>query len=170
MPNIPPLISSMPDSQALYASYTQLVPDQLDQQGFAAPTQTITGSFPLVVATAKKLAETFLTWAFPPFLPGNRRYFPYVVTSSPSFSYTSTITTGTINFELLFAGAVVQSISSTPNTSSQTITFNSYTDLLGATNDTTANQILIRATATDAQTITTTNITNLWAIALRCGS
>ena len=170
MPNIPPLISSMPDAQALYAPYTQLVPDQLDQQGFSAPTQTITGSFPLVVATAKKLAETFLVWQFPPLLPGNRSYFPYVVTSSPSFSYTSTITTGTINFELLFAGVVVQSISSTPSASSQTITFNAYTNLLGSTNDTTTNPILIRATATDAQTITTTNITNLWAIALRCGS
>jgi hypothetical protein len=162
----------MPEGQSLYAPYVDPSPDALDQQGFASAVVDVEGTDVLVAATAKNLATTFLITRYPTLQQsGGQAYFTYTTTSAPSFSYTSTITTGTISFQFLIGGAVIQSITSTPSASPQTITFNPYINIpVGSSNGTTTTQIIIQATATDAQTITETSITPLWVMGLRCVS
>lgn len=171
MPNIPPLITTMPEGQSLYAPYVDPNPDVLDQQGFAGPAVDVSGTDVLVPAVAKNLATTFLITRYPTLAQAGQAYFTYTTTSAPSFSYTSTITTGTISFQFLVGGVVIQSITSTPSASPQTITFNAYTNIpQTSSNGNTTTPLVIQATATDAQTITETSITPLWVMGLRCVS
>jgi len=172
MPNIPPMITTMPEGQSLYAPYTQVIPPVFyDDQAFAAPAVPVEGADVLVAATTKVLTGNVLLTMYPTYDESGRTYFTYITTSAPSFSYTSTITTGTINFQLVVGGVAVQSITSTPSASPQTITFNAYINIpQTSSNGTTTTTFDIKATATDAQTITSTSITPLWVLGLRCVS
>jgi hypothetical protein len=166
------MITTMPEGQSLYAPYTQVIPPVVyDDQAFAAPAVDVSGTDVLVPAVAKELATAILVTLYPTLVQSGRTYFTYRTTSAPSFSYTSTITTGTINFQFLVGGVVVQSITSTPSASPQTITFNAYTNIpQTSSNGLTTTPFRIQATATDAQSITETSITPLWVLGVRCVS
>ena len=162
MPNIPPLISSMPDAQSLYAPYQDTIPTAQPFQNFVNTPVPCTGSGTLAPATSLILFTSVAPYNF------GAESFYSLIFADAAFSYTATAATGTIAFSLTVGGAVLQTITSTPSLSAQTIKFNQNSVLLPAVTGTGTLVVSVTATSTDANTITTTNSQSLYCAILGC--
>lgn len=162
MPNIPPLITTMPESQSLFAPYTQVIPPTQPFQNFVNTPLPCTGSGPLVPATTALLFTSVAPYNF------GVESFYRLIFADGAFSYTATAAVGTIDFSLLVDGAVLQTITSTPSLSPQTIAFTQASTLLPQVTGTGTLVVSITATSTDANTITTTNGQSLYCAILGC--
>ena len=162
MPNIPPLISSMPDSQALYASYIDAIPEAQPLQNFVNTPVPCTGSGALAPATSVILFTGVAPYNF------GAESFYRLIFADAAFSYTATAATGTIAFSLVVGGATLQTITSTPSLSAQLINFNQNSLLLPAVTGNGTLEVAVTATSTDANTITTTNSQSLYCAILGC--
>ena len=162
MPNIPPLISSMPDSQALYASYTNDTPADPVLMNYACDPVPCTGGGALNAGVANTLFTGTIRYNF-----GTNSWQPLVFADA-GFSYTSTATTGTIAFSLKFGGAVVQTITQTPSASAQLVNFDQFIKMLPAVTGAGTYVVEVSCTPSLAQTITATNGTSLYGAVLGC--
>jgi len=162
MPNIPPLISSMPDAQSLYAPYQDTIPTAQPFQNFVNTPVPCTGSGALAVATITTLFTGVAPYNF-----GSETFYRLIFADA-AFSYTATAATGTIDFSLLVGGSVLQTITSTPSLSAQVIAFTQASTLLPAVTGNGTLEVSITATSTDANTITTTNSQSLYCAIIGC--
>lgn len=162
MPNIPPLITTMPDNQSLYAPYVGTEPATQQYQNFSCNPVACNGS-----GTLPPAAEVILFTAPVPYDFGTQT-FTRLFFADAGFSYTAASTTGTIVFRLKVDGISVQSISQTPSLSPQSVAFNQFSTIFPATTGSGSYLLTVTAQSTDANTITATNTQFLYGAVLGC--
>lgn len=162
MPNIPPLVAAMPDNQPLFASYTNDTPADPVLQNWACDPVPCTGGGALNAGVANTLFTGVVRYSF-----GTNSWQPLAFADA-GFSYTSTATTGTIAFSLKFGGAVVQTITQTPNTSAQLINFDQFIKMLPAVTGSGTYVVEVSCNPSITQTIAATNSTSLYGAVIGC--
>jgi hypothetical protein len=162
MPNIPPLVTAMPDNQPLFASYTNDTPADPVLMNYACDPIPCTGTGALNAGVANTLFTGVVRYNF------GTNYWQPLAFADAGFSYTSTQTTGTIAFSLKFGGAVVQTITQTPSGSAQLVNFDQFIKMLPAVTGAGTYVVEVSCNPSLAQTITATNIVSLYGAVLGC--
>jgi hypothetical protein len=161
MPNIPPLVTTMPDNQSLYASYVQDTPADAVLQNYSSVPLPCTGSGILTGGTTSLLFTKVVPYNF-----GTNSWQPFVFCDA-GFSYTAT-GTGSISFTLALDGAPLQTINQTLSGGSQLVQFAPQPIMLPARTGAGTFVVSVSVLASVNSTLATTNSVSLYGAVIGC--